>query len=77
MTICTIKPMPEYNRKLKKFRTAPPPAWADIDPGGLTAEDFELALGLFKLLDEESQEWYGGQRCIDALESGLRSKLIK
>ena len=60
MTICTIKPMPESYRKIsKKFRPQHPPIFMDIGPNGLTPEDMELARELFKLLDEESKDWYG------------------
>lgn len=59
MTV-TIKPMPEAYRKIsKKFRPGTPPVFTDIGPGGVTPEDIELAKELFKILDDESKDWYG------------------
>jgi hypothetical protein len=60
MTVCTIRPMSEANRKCsKKFRHQPPPIFMDIDAGGVTKEDIEEAKELFKILDPESRDWYG------------------
>lgn len=68
MTTVCIKPMPESYRKIsKKYRPGHPPPFQDIGPGGVTAADRELARELFLILDEESKEWYGGQRFLDAL----------
>lgn len=57
MTV-TIKPMPEWCRKLKKFRPFPPPVFTNCGESGPSQEDIELARELFKILDEESKDWY-------------------
>ena len=70
MTICTVKPMPEAYRRIKKkiYRPMHPPIFLDIDPGGLTAEDWELARELFSILDEESKEWYRRSGCFKDID---------
>lgn len=70
MTTVTIRPMPEAIRKIpKKWRPQRPPnfAFTDIGPGGLTEEDIELARELFKLLDDESKDWYGRRGIFEGL----------
>lgn len=55
MTV-NVKPMPEKIRTIpKKWRPQPPPLFF----GEGTPEDVELARELFKLLDDESKDWYG------------------
>ncbi len=64
----SIRPMPESYRKIsKKFRPGHPPVFTGA--GEITPEDVELAIELFKLLDKESQDWYGGQTFIDAMKN--------
>jgi len=71
MTTCTIKPMPEKFKAIKKkiYRPQHPPVFMDIDPGGLTPEDLELAIELFGCLDTESKEWWGGDHFLDRLKN--------
>jgi hypothetical protein len=60
MTV-TIRPMPESYRKItKKFRPQHPPVFTNCEGTGPSPEDIELARELFKLLDAESRNWYGG-----------------
>lgn len=59
MTKCTLKPMSEGNRKCaKKYQHQPPPMFMDVAPGGVTPEDMEEARELFKILDDETKDWY-------------------
>ena len=39
-----------------------------------TPEEIELAIELFKILDDESKDWYGGQGFLDALERANKNK---
>ena len=56
----TIKPMPESYRKIpKKFRPQHPPIFIECGESGPLPEEIELARELFKILDQESQDWYG------------------
>lgn len=59
MTV-SIKPMPESYRRIKKkiYRPLAPPIFIDCGPNGPTPEEIELARELFKILDEESKDWY-------------------
>ncbi len=63
MTTINIKPMPEFYRKIsKKFWPGKPPGssiFTDCGPGGPTPEEIEEAREIFKLLDEESKDWWG------------------
>jgi len=62
MTIINIKPMPESYRKIpKKWRPGHPPVsiFENCGPRGPTPEEIEEARELFKLLDEESKDWWG------------------
>ena len=59
MTTCNVKPAPEWIRKHKIFRPMHPPIFTDIGQDGVTPADIELARELFKILDEESKDWYG------------------
>ena len=66
MTIINIKPMPENIRKIpKKYRPTHPPIFTDYDK--VTLQDIELARELFKLLDQESQDWYGRNGIFEGL----------
>lgn len=68
MTTITLKPMPEAIRKTpKKWRSQTPPVFMDIGPDGVTPEDVELARELFKILDEESKDWYGRRGIFEGL----------
>jgi hypothetical protein len=70
MTVINIKPMPESYRKIsKKFRPMRPPIsiFENCGPDGPTPEDIELARELFKLLDEDSKDWYGRHGIFEGL----------
>lgn len=70
MTEINIKPMPESYRKIsKKFRPGHPPLsiFTDCGPGGPTPEEIELARELFKLLDDESKDWWGRHGIFEGL----------
>lgn len=55
-----LKPMPESYRKIRKiFRPKAPPIFVDCQESGPSPEDRELARELFRILDPESQDWYG------------------
>jgi hypothetical protein len=59
MTEVIIKPMPESYRKIpSRLLPMAPSPFADLPPEGPSAEDWELAKELFKILDPESQRWY-------------------
>lgn len=59
MTTVHILPMPEKFRDIPPiFRPRTPPIFQDIGPEGITEDDRQLARELFKLLDDESKEWY-------------------
>jgi hypothetical protein len=59
MTV-TIKPMPDFYRHIsKRWRPQHPPIFTDCGKSGPSQEERELARELFKILDAESQEWYG------------------
>jgi hypothetical protein len=66
MTTINIKPMPESYRTIsKKYRPTHPPIFTDSDK--VTLQDIELARELFKLLDQESQDWYGRNGIFEGL----------
>lgn len=66
MTTINIKPMPESYRTIsKKYRPTHPPIFTDYDK--VTLQDIELARELFKLLDQESQDWYGRNGIFEGL----------
>lgn len=68
MTTINIKPMPESYRTIsKKYRPIHPPIFTEPGPGGPTPEEIELARELFKLLDQESQDWYGRNGIFEGL----------
>lgn len=69
MTTVHVKPMPEAIRRIKNkiFRPMHPPVFMEIGPGGVTPQDTELARELFKILDEESQDWYGRRGIFEGL----------
>lgn len=70
MTTINIKPMPEKIRAIpKKWRPMrePIPTFTDCRQGEPTDEDIELARELFKLLDEESKDWYGRHGIFEGL----------
>ena len=69
MTTICIKPMPESYKTIKKkiYRPQHPPPFQDIGPDGVTPEDVELARELFKILDEESKDWYGRRGIFEGL----------
>ena len=56
-----IKPMPEWCRNIaKKFRPQHPPLHLECGEDGKPLPgEIEEARELFKILDEESKEWYG------------------
>ena len=57
MTV-TIRPMPERYRSIPaRYRPGHPPIFTDCPEP--SRENIELARELFKLLDEESKEWFG------------------
>lgn len=59
MAKVTINPMPEKYRSIpKRLQPGVPPIFTDCGKDGPTPEDIELAHELFKLLDEESKDWY-------------------
>ena len=52
-------PMPIAYKKIKPmWRPMHPPFWSGEMP---SRAEFAYALEVFELLDEESQEWWGGQ----------------
>ena len=60
MTTISIKPMPEiYKKYSKKFMPQHPPIFTDCGQDGPTPEEIEMARELFKILDDESKDWYG------------------
>ena len=60
----SLTPMSEALRKTpKKWRHSPPPLHI-----GDTLEEVQLTYELFKILDTESQEWWGGDRLKEWLE---------
>jgi len=74
MTTVHVAPMPENYKTIKKkiHRPQHPPLFQDIDPGGVTPEDYALALELFELLDTESQEWWGGAGTLGYLREQMK-----
>jgi hypothetical protein len=62
--------MPEGLRKVpKRLWHMTPPIFTDCAESGPTEEEIELARELFKILDEQSQEWY--RRCNPRYFDGL------
>ncbi|MBW2631255.1 MAG: hypothetical protein JRC90_05755 [Deltaproteobacteria bacterium] len=62
----SIVPMPEAYMKIKKkLRPQHPPIFQGT--GESTLEDIELARELFRLLDDESKEWYGRRGIFEGL----------
>ena len=62
MTTINIGPMPENIRRIpKKWRPQHPPIsiFENCGPTGPTDDEIEEARELFKLLDEESKDWWG------------------
>lgn len=62
MTTINIGPMPENIRKIpKKWRPQHPPIsiFENCWPNRPTDDEIEEARELFKLLDEESKDWWG------------------
>ena len=55
----SIKPMPENFRKIPaKWLPMCPPIFKNCGKSGPTKADIELARELFKILDEQSKDWY-------------------
>ena len=69
MTV-TIIPMPERYREIpKKYRPGTPPIFTYAEgEKGRSPEDVQLARELWKLLDEESQEWYGRRGIFEGID---------
>lgn len=70
MTTVNIKPMPDCYRKVSKtWWPGKPPGsiFKDCGPDGPTPEEIEEARELFKLLDEQSKDWYGRNGIFEGL----------
>jgi hypothetical protein len=70
MTIINIRPMPENIRKIpKKWRPGHPPVsiFENCGQDGPTPDEIEEARELFKLLDEESKDWWGRRGIFEKL----------
>lgn len=68
MATVDIHPMPGWCRKISlKYRPVHPPFLHDVGPGGLTPQEIKLARELFKLLDDESKDWYGRRGIFEGL----------